>query len=515
MVLTTGASRSPFRRSELRLSAYTKLYSLAPILILVGIALLVAAWSWRELGQFASGNDPGNWLAVGRRLLGDHGKSSRVAYAPAVPFIVAVLSALMGPFVAVKLTAALSLAAAFFCVALVARSGVELWLAIAAGLLVTLSRVFDEPMYFGGYPQNFAVALTPVALLCFATYLQTGRTRPKIGATLALSAIALIHQVFFVLAIAACGLIWLLWLASPELREHTIGRSLGAATAVAVAIAFLLPTALMLRSAGYSAPLKVTHTSLTGGLVYGFGEPSTLYVALFVFAGAYLLLSSPYEGRPLWLTGTALFTLFGLAFLVTDQVRLFPLMLEGAVLGAAMALEELRRRFNSATARLAIAGVLVLGLGSLVHSTHDLNPQISSYYAVADGNLESASMWLDAHPSRGAVAVASTGSGWPIGWWFEGLTDRRILVGSDAEWLGFPEEKAHATIVQRLVDQSSSSADAAAVARREGIEYLVLPASRSDVWQAWLRESRPAVTMDFHNDGFVILAFAQDAGSLR
>jgi hypothetical protein len=96
--------------------------------------------------------------------------------------------------------------------------------------------------------------------------------------------------------------------------------------------------------------------------------------------------------------------------------------------------------------------------------------------------------------------------GWPIGWWFEGLTDASIVVGSEPEWLGFPHERELAATADAVMSSTLSPQDAAALARQENIGFVVIEKEDWLGWRRWIQgTTAPAFRIVFDNDEFLVL----------
>ncbi len=131
------------------------------------------------------------------------------------------------------------------------------------------------------------------------------------------------------------------------------------------------------------------------------------------------------------------------------------------------------------------------------------------YYRVVDRGLLAAAAAVEGGDAEGLVVVRHDRRGWPLGWWFEGLTEAPIVVGSDPRWLGFPAERAGAALAGRFFDQPLTGAEVEALARETGVTRLVFRKREWIGWQRWLAEPEPAVQV-VHDDGVFMVV---EAGS--
>lgn len=135
------------------------------------------------------------------------------------------------------------------------------------------------------------------------------------------------------------------------------------------------------------------------------------------------------------------------------------------------------------------------------------------YYRVVDGPLLGAAAAVAAGENGGLVVVRHDRRGWPLGWWFEGLTEAPIVVGSDPRWLGFPEERAGAALAGRFFDRPLTGAAVAALARETGVGRLVFRKREWIGWQRWLGEAAPAVTVVYDDGVFMVVEVGSGSGS--
>src|SRR5918995_3146669 len=141
------------------------------VLAAAGIILL-AIRRWTLVGSFPPGLDGAQWLALGRGMDGQAiGRSTEGAYAPLVPVLAATAEFVAGPLSAVRLLAAASSLVLSLAVWFVARGALgSVWGLIVTAIVIPASAL-AEPMLFGGYPQQFALAAGIIALWAVCCYL--------------------------------------------------------------------------------------------------------------------------------------------------------------------------------------------------------------------------------------------------------------------------------------------------------------------------------------------------------
>ena len=482
---------------------------LGPVLLLG----MIAGRRWQQFDGFVSGCDPGNWFAFGHRMFGDGGKSSAGAYPPLVPALLFMGQRVADLMIAAQFVAVGSLVAIIMATYVVARHGTNRWFALATAMTVGLASVFSNTMAFGGYPQNYALAFGLLAAFAFARYLETAAIRHLVGAAAALAGAAISHHMYFAISCAFIAVIWGIWLTTRPSWGAVLRRTLGALLIGACGLACFAPTFLMLKWDGYGAPINVGRVNYSEGIHLAIWEAPSLWIA--VFTTGLLFLGISYNDRftALWKVQTALMIVPLTLFVVTREPRLIPPILIGASLTTGSALHALWLD-SRGTAWVgiplllaAIAPVLLWPLAD-ARATQDI-----AYYRVADQSLIRTADWLNAHPANGLVVIRQSGRGWPVGWWFAGLTDANIVAGSNTKYLAFPGERDHAILANQVFDQKWTTGQFRQFATERGISYLVFKKWEWIGWQAWNAEKNTALKVVFDDGEYMIVATNVDPAS--
>lgn len=496
--------------SPLRALFGTGWWSVAILLLLV-----VGTRRWVQQGALPAGPDGGQWLALGRGLLGGDGRATEGAYPPLIPLLVGVVEQLAGPLLATRIVAIgsfLAVAAAFF---VVANGSVGWELGLPIGATLAGATALAEPLAFGGYPQQVGFAALLVANWSLARFLVRGRWRELALATAALAIAALAHHVYFPLSLAVSATIWLLWLTTQP-ASATIGRrSAVAAAAAVVGIGCFLPTVLAFRHAGYMAPLDTGGFGISEAFRYGTRESPALWAGVVVIGLAGFVATRHARREPGWLVGAAMMLATGTAFSASAEPRLLPPLLAAGLLGVGFGLRRLWWRTKdgaqysthliTTSVRLAVVAT-VIALPSVVCFRGDARAdEFARYYQVVDRSLLAAAAQIVSGDDGGLVVVRHDRRGWPVGWWFEGLTEASIVVGADPRWLGFPAERDNAALAARFFDRPLSGAALRDLAAETGVERLVFRQREWIGWQRWLAEPVPSVRVAFDDGEFMVL----------
>jgi hypothetical protein len=476
----------------------------------LGIAAITLR-RWSSLGPYPPGLDGAQWLAIGRGFHG-LGRSTDGAYAPLVPLLATILESGLGPLPALRLLATLSCLGLGLAIWIVARATLGPRWGLAAAAILLPASALAEPLFYGGYPQELALASGVLALWLACRYLLGGLRRDLALCAVFAIVAAAAHHLYFPLVLASIGVAAAAALTClhprPESSVLTSPQITSRFFSLAVA---LLPSILLwgvviarFLSKGYVAPLEASARTPSATWQYGTRESPLLWAALLTLALVTLTVSWPSRWRLAWLVSAGLIVPAGLAVLVTGQPRLLPPLLVGCVIAAAWGASRLaaaRGERSGAVLSLATAAIAL----TLVFPADRAVSDIARFYQVLDPSLFAAAAAVENDGAPGAVVVRQDRRGWPIGWWFEALLARPIVVGSAPRWLGFPQERAHASEADALFD---GQIDPVAFARRAGaIDARYLVATKWDWigWDRWLRRPSFPVTVVYDDDRTIVL----------
>jgi hypothetical protein len=472
----------------------------ASLVALLGIAVLLAR-HWFLIGPFPPGLDGAQWLALGRGFHGV-GRSTDGAYAPLTPLLATMAEALLGPLAALRLLALGSGLAVALVIWLLAKDALgPRWGLLAAGLAIPASAL-AEPLMYGGYPQQFALAAGIVSLWATCRYLIDGDARflwiMGISAVLCSAA----HHIYFPLILLSMLTAMLIWLSTVKAQARwQVVRPL--ALALAPACAVLAVVAYQFASSGYQAPLQASERTLWDGLRYATREAPLVWLALVIAAFASLALLWRNRASLAWLSAAGLILPAGSLFLLSGQPRLLPPVLIGTCLAVALGAKTLlsRQRQIRPLPLLFVVAVAI----TLLLSADRATVGFAEFYRVVDQPLIEASAAIARDRGSGAVAVREDRRGWPIGWWFEALLTQPVIVGSDPRWLGFPSEQEHARQAAALFDGGLDPPTFAALAAANDVGYLVVPKWDWIGWERWLRQPEFPVTVLHDDDRYLVL----------
>jgi len=161
---------------------------------------------------------------------------------------------------------------------------------------------------------------------------------------------------------------------------------------------------------------------------------------------------------------------------------------------------------HQAWGALPLAAALVPLLLLLSPGALAMSDDLAESAATLDRSLVETAAFVDDHHGAGLVAVKPSRQALPTGWWFEGLTNARIAVGSGEAALAFPLERERARLVNRFFDEPLTSAAAAELGRTNQVDLLVFRKWDWLGWQAWLEEPAPRIQVAYDDGTFMVIA---------
>jgi hypothetical protein len=410
------------------------------------------------------------------------------------------------PMLVAKAAGIASVIAVFLAVFLAARSYMHPWLALTSATMAATSRPVIEALAFGGYPQNYAVALLVLSTLWFVRYISTGSRGDGFAAALLLAGCALTHHAMFPFTLMTLAIVLGVWLSGKPAAAVARRRIKGAALIVAPALALSAPLAVAMAWEGYRPPLGVTDQGVVRSLDIAFGDSRWLWALVFGAGGGLLLAAARQRNRPEWQLTFAILASGLLGFAILREVRLIPILVVGGSLAFGLALERTWRALRhipwaGVPFALAAAAVVVL------YGASDRRaPAVFDFYRTMNPGLERTVEWVASHPSSAKVVVRGDRNDWPVGWWFEGLAPERVVVGSDLQYLAFPGERRDATLVATIFDPRLSGADAARLASANDVGMLVFNKLAWPGWTAWVDGDAPGFEVAYADGDYMVVA---------
>ena len=320
-----------------------------------------------------------------------------------------------------------------------------------------------------------------------------------IAALIAAAAHHVYFPVFTLAILAAVGL----WLGDRSRRSHP-ARIIGSlALALTPALALFAAVAFAFVRAGYAAPLAASTRSFVDAWQYGTRESPELWLVILAIGAVGLAIRRRMRDDPAWLFAASLLVPAGLLFLLSGQPRLLPPILIGAGIAAGLC-----ARWVASIGPPTHAAALLLAFAiaaTLVVPADRETSRFADFYRVVDESLLGAAAAIESDGSSGAVAVRKDRRGWPVGWWFEALLDRPVIVGSDPRWLAFPTEREHARRAEALFDGGLDAETFHQRATASGVHYLVVAKWDWIGWERWANAPGFPVAEIYDDDRYLVL----------
>lgn len=458
----------------------------APDLAFAAVCAVVAAWRFSVLtsGGAPPGVDSGNWIALGRDLLGAPLRSTTIVYPPLVPLAVTGAVGALGLVDGVASVIAASSILAGAAAHVVLRHCGLTWAATGLATLLVAGSATGEAAAWGGVPQMASLGAVVLFVWALDRFLREHRLRMAGAAGVLLAVVlATSHLVAFAALLCAAALVVVHGLVERPWRSAGMGRLVTGALLVITPCLPLAPLYAELAGGLDTAPASdrglvlLGRENLLGNVDFLFRDFAVLWRLGVTAALAMPILLWHRRRTPAWSIATSVLIGTGLALLLTRQSRFLYLLPVATVLALAVWAQEMgrvvrtwapgRARLVAGVASAAVLVQLALGLNFFTLQRE--------YYAVLDGDLLAGITWLrDATPAEASVAVTTGRHDHLLGWWVEGVGRRRALFASRLVWLNFDDERERAGMANALFAGGFPTASGLATVRREGVDYVMM-----------------------------------------
>jgi hypothetical protein len=231
-----------------------------------------------------------------------------------------------------------------------------------------------------------------------------------------------------------------------------------------------------------------------------------------VVAGIVAVVLTRPKGRDaLWALNAALIVGVAATFLWTREPRvLYEVPLVAAIGTGALVREILRP--NRRPWVPPVVGLLVaIGLVITTVSGLAVLRRQRADFAVANTGIRDALLWVSETTPSGSTIAAPMLDSIPLGWWVEGLGERRALGEAPARWLVYPEERRLAASAERIFRALERDVGAGlASARERGADYLFI-AKRTATYELLVVDLEAGrIEPVFENDMVVIFEVPAD-----
>ena len=419
--------------------------------------------------------DGGNWLAFGRGLVGDNVRSSSIVYPPVVPLLV--LAAVRATDAAtgiglISVAANVAVGAATY-VAL--RDRVPPFVAAAAAALLTAAASTGEALAWGGYPQLFGFALATVVLRSLDEALTERRTRRWAWTGIWFAVlVATTHLIAGAVALAGAVLAALHLAAGRRSGRRPLGWTaaawlVGPSLLVAPIYVRLVTEILAgLDDRPPFAQLELVDTPDVLRRIYGDFE--VFWIPVLVLMVLTPIALADRWRTPLWRLLVGLVVASAVCTALLHEPRFLYFTALPAVVALALWASDLTRLRVPAFVLLALAVTIQTWTGLRGFENH------VAFYQVVEPGVYDAIDWIDRNAEPDAVVAVANSADAPVGWWVEGLTGKRTLVGSPLRWLTFQDEQQRARKANAIFSETFPDEAAFGLADREGVDYLLVPA---------------------------------------
>lgn len=474
--------------------------------------LLAAVWVARvRLGLQSgapSGNDPGNWLYVGRSMFHLREDPLHLVYPPVVPTL-ATLSWIIGGgtgMVLCGVTIAVSPALAGFAMWRRFDGG-----SLAAALLLVVTP-FGEAFAWGGWPTLLGIAALILSVGALDVLLSTWSLRnAAFFAGAVVLGLGTSHAVLLPLVaglvVVGASHMWEAWWRKSA--RETFGYLVRAGMLCVAVAAPFAPMYLKLLSQVRSHVedrldvSKPTIADLLASQASIFSSYTRFLWLALITGGALIVIAKFRTSSAIWVQAAAFWASAPL-FLVLKEER-FRFFIPVAIVASLAVLVSANKGFAKGLAYALVAGVLVV---ETLAASHTAVSNRRFYQSIQAGTLESIS-WVEKNlPDNTVIATRADQrlSDGPWGWWVRGVTSKRVLVGTAPLWVNFATEKQDAMTSNNIYSYPLGSERQMRAARKAGVDVLIATYKDQEFTSAIEDSFRERVL--FSNDVSVVLSTA-------
>jgi len=392
------------------------------------------------------------------------------------------------------------------------RLASPLAVALVAGLLLASASV-GEAAAWGGYPQLLGLGLLPIVLV----FVAQGAKHPRRSwlAGVGLLAIALTSD--FVFAIAAASSILLLvldWL----LDRHPLKVLVGRVVRLTLPVVLATPLYVQIGLARLNAVrqpvqlLSAKPAGLASRIDAVWFDARLVWRALAILAIVGLPFLTHRRSDSHWRIALALCAVVAAALFAFPEPRIAYFVPTAVVVGVLLWSDEFPSIRGVSIFAVGLAACVVLQFAA-VKSTS--TRQVRRYQALTPALVRGIDWVRTSTPKSSVLVVTPYREAPPVGWWLEGLGERRTLSASSFEWIYFSSERENARRAARVLAAGVPTERTLNLAKRFGADFVFIDKRWNEykVGRVTNLERAFASVVAYENSGVVILR--TDIGSAK
>lgn len=482
---------------------------------ILGVIVAVSLIRWRLMrgSNYPTGIDGGNWLAFGHAILGEHIRSSTLAYPPVVPLLAVACEWMLGLYAGVQALAFASAAApALGTYVLLYGWGLR-WRAVLLAGFLAASAATGEAMAWGGYPQLIGLGILPLFILALDRFLTSRSLVSALPpAFLLLASLATSDLIGPITVLVGSLYLVVRYVDLARRHEGNSGRNVLLGMGLSVLLALLMtPTYFgLVGGASSNEHAKLASQQSIASAISALNAvaqdlPSFWLAALLLAILSPLVLAMRGDRRLALLSASILVP--SIALLVGAGERriadLFPL---GIIAGLG-AWSEMISRTPQWGARAITAAVVTFLAVDVLIGTQYYAIQRNNYAVLNTGLVRGLDRLVAMSGSQQIIAVSPAPNDWALGWWVEGAARRPTVYAGDPIWLNYADEKARNAIANRIFSPQNNFELSRQEARDAGARYLFVDKGWSE-YQTWashgLRDDPAAIV--YENESVLIIS---------
>ena len=462
--------------------------------------------------------DSGNWLAFGHAIMGNSPRSSSIVYPPLVPLLMAGMTRIFGPIVAVGLLGSLTALLPAIAVYVALRALGLRWSAVALAALLAASASVGEAAAWGGFPQLIGLALVTAFLVALDRALERPRWQASVAVAVLFTLILLTSHFVAIFAVMAAGaVVGLALLASgPGRWRWLVARLPTFALCLLPVIAVFPIYAPLLAAIAGNRPKGTDTATATVGVQnlletveFTYREAPLVWRVLTLFAFFAPVAMRDRWRRPEWRLPVAGLVAIVVGTVLTHEARFLAFLPVVTVAAAGLWVLAGTDALPSPKVWLQTLGAGFVALILLIQATTGMRLFVDQreFYGIIQPGTFSGINWLRIHTTPDTTLGVSTVDDAPLGWWLEGYVRRPTYYASPLRWLSFPDELRRARVANSVFTPRFPDETSLPRAAWHGIDLLVVAtgSNRYDPprMRAFLRRHPQAVV--YRNRDVIIL----------
>ena len=460
------------------------LFSPDSIIIIISL-FVVGLILFKITTPIPTGADPGNWLYISHQM-GKMNDWFVPPYPPLTPLFLKIFEFIWGTLLGLKIFGLFSLVFLGFSTYFLIKPLKMPLLIIPASISIIFIEYNMEIFSWGGYPQLLASGFAILSMISFNYFIINPTRMKAISTALLISLVinsSILVSVFLIISLMISLIIQFFTL-KIELLAIIKKYSLYFLFSLLI-LSLSAMQSMILTFQQSELPLGVQgFQNIFGVLNYVFSSNKIFWILLCAISIITMLVSSDRYVTQLKIIFTSILLSSLILMTVLNEPRFGSFLQFGIILIPLILIRQIKNinYFRNKNLNKIISPILMLIITVIfvinIKNGIDHYNEASIYYKVVDESTIKDLEWIKDNININAIIACQSynihGDDVPLGWWVEGYSERRTLVGSDPKWMSFSVEKNNALLVKVLFDNSVKVEDKISTMKTHNISYLII-----------------------------------------